>query len=113
MYRMGAESCKYNKYYRNKNSIGTEICFHYRMSLSFASFPTGLGYKSSRILGLEEAFIPELRKIEPIPGMSDANRERLERRQRVLDEERRSRFAQEQQHQDESNLVINSCLVNC
>ena len=79
------------------------------MSLSFASFPTGLGYKSSRILGLEEAFIPELRKIEPIPGMSDANRERLERRQRVLDEERRSRFAQEQQHQDESKLVMHFC----
>ena len=43
----------------------------------------GLGYKSSRILGLEEAFIPELRKIEPIPGMSEANLERLQRRQQV------------------------------
>ena len=32
-----------------------------------ATMPPGLGYKSSRILGLEDAFIPELRRIEPIP----------------------------------------------
>ena len=76
--------------------------------LNFASNKTGLGYKSSRILGLEEAFIPELRKIEPIPGMSDVNRERLERRQRALDEERRSRFSPDQppQHRQEDGNVV-------
>ncbi len=65
-------------------------------------FHLGLGYKSSRILGLEEAFIPELRKIEPIPGMSDENRERLHRRQQAMEEERRSRFKDQP---TEDNLV--------
>jgi hypothetical protein len=63
-------------------------------------YSKGLGYKSSRILGLEEAFIPELRKIEPIPGMSDANRERLQRRQQAIKDEQlqlqqRSRFKEQ------------------
>jgi len=51
-----------------------------------------LGYKSSRILGLEEAFIPELRKIEPIPGMSEENREKLHRRRLAMEEERMLRL---------------------
>jgi hypothetical protein len=71
-------------------------------------YSKGLGYKSSRILGLEEAFIPELRKIEPIPGMSDANRERLQRRQQAIKDEQlqlqqRSRFKEQQL---EDTLVI-------
>ena len=57
-----------------------------------STMPPGLGYKSSRILGLEEAFIPELRKIEPIPSMSEANLARLQRRRQALEEERRAKL---------------------
>ena len=54
--------------------------------------PPGLGFKSSRILGLEEAFIPELRRIEPIPNMSEANLARLQRRRQAVEEERNARM---------------------
>ena len=54
--------------------------------------PPGLGFKSSRILGLEEAFIPELRRIEPIPNMSEANLARLQRRRQAMEEERKARM---------------------
>ena len=43
-----------------------------------------------RILGLEDAFIPELRRIEPIPSMSEANLARLQRRRQAMEEERRA-----------------------
>ena len=57
-----------------------------------SSMPPGLGFKSSRILGLEEAFIPELRRIEPIPNMSEANLARLQRRRQAMEEERNARM---------------------
>ena len=57
-----------------------------------SSMPPGLGFKSSRILGLEEAFIPELRRIEPIPNMSEANLARLQRRRQAVEEERAARM---------------------
>ena len=57
-----------------------------------SSMPSGLGFKSSRILGLEEAFIPELRRIEPIPNMSEANLARLQRRRQAQEEERNARM---------------------
>ena len=57
-----------------------------------SSMPPGLGFKSSRILGLEEAFIPELRRIEPIPNMSEANLARLQRRRQAMEEERNARL---------------------
>lgn len=50
--------------------------------------PPGLGIKSSRILGLEDAFVPELRRIEPLPNMSEANLARLQRRRQALEEAR-------------------------
>ena len=56
-----------------------------------SSMPPGLGFKSSRILGLEEAFIPELRRIEPIPNMSEANLARLQRRRQAMEEEKNAR----------------------
>ena len=57
-----------------------------------SSMPPGLGFKSSRILGLEEAFIPELRRIEPIPNMSEANLARLQRRRQAMEEEKNARM---------------------
>ena len=57
-----------------------------------STMPPGLGFKSSRILGLEEAFIPELRRIEPIPNMSEANLARLQRRRQAMEEERNARM---------------------
>lgn len=74
----------------------------------------GLGYKSSRILGLEEAFIPELRKVEPIPGMSEANREKLQRRQKAIEEERKTRFQgdqHQQQEQERHHVVRTLCTL--
>ena len=74
-----------------------------------SSMPPGLGFKSSRILGLEEAFIPELRRIEPIPNMSEANLARLHRRRQAMEEERNARMkaameeGQFQHHQRDYN----------
>ena len=39
---------------------------------------------------MEDAFIPELRRIEPIPSMSEANLARLQRRRQAMEEERRA-----------------------
>ena len=77
-------------------------------------------YKSSRILGLEDAFIPELRRIEPIPNMSEANLARLQRRRQALEEERRSKMQQankadehlQQQHHRQNNDYIVSPLLH-
>ena len=78
-------------------------------------------YKSSRILGLEDAFIPELRRIEPIPNMSEANLARLQRRRQALEEERRAKIQQankadehlQQQHHRQNNDYIVSPLHFC
>ena len=77
-----------------------------------STMPPGLGFKSSRILGLEEAFIPELRRIEPIPNMSEANLARLQRRRQAMEEERNARMkaamedGQFQHHQRGYNLSL-------
>ena len=80
-------------------------------------------YKSSRILGLEDALIPELRRIEPIPNMSEANLARLQRRRQALEEERRAKIQQankagndehmQQQHHRQNNDYIVSPLHLC
>ena len=68
-----------------------------------------------RILGLEDAFIPELRRIEPIPSMSEANLARLQRRRQAMEEERRAAKMTkpgDQQHNNEyavSRVYISIC----
>lgn len=89
-----------------KKEIDSKVnYFSYLLVHHLDDWLLGLGYKSSRILGLEEAFIPELRKIEPIPGMSEENREKLHRRRLAMEEERMSRLRDHNRDEVRQNMV--------